>query len=224
MFSNENKITYITSPRYANDDISLSLSAKGLYILLHSFGRKKFDIDDIIALTSDNEQTVRQSLNELWKHGYIVKNKDDFKTLVVPKQRESAKPKDDISENVSNRKPEKKNLFTQMIDMVKLYTTDIDLQQALIDYFTIRLHPPKESRYCDFEQNSIHKNQMKQMLYQLDTMKGNKVEIVRNAIANQWLKFVDTATTPFNGVKSNSYTEEEIAEIERLRRQQGDVY
>lgn len=224
MFKIQTTKSYSTIPMNAINDSKLSLRAKCIYAILFSAHNIK-SLGDIKNLTCDSIEVVQEAINELIATGYIEKTENyTYKVNIAPNKKVATITEVDSDmpyvhempsyEPLAAPKP-KDNKFTKMVNIIKEYTENGALRQALVEYFAARLHPDIDSRFASAGDLQIY--QIKRILETLDNTKGNdKVAIVRYCLEKQYFKFFDLPEKKtLDGVKSGTYTQEEINDIKR---------
>ena len=225
MFKIQTTRSYSTIPMNGINDDKLSLKAKCLYVILFSVNNIK-TLDDIKKLTSDSIEVIQEALNELILTGYVEKTENyTYKVNIIPNKKvativdvDSSVPFIDEApiyvSSIQTPKP-KDNKFTKMVNAVKEYTEDKALRDALISYFSARLHPDVDSRFAARGDLQIY--QIKNILESLTATTGeDKVAIVKYCLEKQYFKFFDIPVKKtLDGVKSESYTQEEIENIRK---------
>ena len=216
MIKLQKHIKYCTIPIHFLEDESLSLEAKGLLSLLYAKDYSEFD--DILTdeFTKDKLLVI---LNELSSKGYLEMSGDNYNISYKSSKSkqnndtsiEEVKTKEDINTEVETTK--KLNLYEKCMNAIDEFTEDVELKSALKEYLEIRLNPSKDSRLYD--RKIAHLNVWKAQLNSLNTLTGNKLDIVNQSIRNAWAKFVDIDPNKVEGtpVYSNRYTKEEIEQI-----------
>lgn len=212
MFKVKQSRTFITMTNYHILDINLSIEAKGLQTWFLS-NVKSWDgtFEDILK---HNKNLTKEKLliiiNELNNNGYIeVDKKGNYQILDKPKNVTSKDLKPIVLDDVNKEEPntKHKNLFDKCNDYINNYTNDPELRAVLREYLLLRLNPGAGTRLSSMPLQYF--NQWRNLLINLDTLSGNKVNIVKQSISNKWAKFVDVKISR-DGVKSNTYTKDEI--------------
>ena len=216
MIKLQKHIKYCTIPIHFLEDESLSLEAKGLLSLLYAKDYSEFD--DILTDEFTKDKLL-VSLNELSSKGYLEMSGDNYNISYKSSKSkqnndtsiEEVKTKEDINTEVETTK--KLNLYEKCMNAIDEFTEDVELKSALKEYLEIRLNPSKDSRLYD--RKIAHLNVWKAQLNSLNTLTGNKLDIVNQSIRNAWAKFVDIDPNKVEGtpVYSNRYTKEEIEQI-----------
>lgn len=209
--------TFTTITNYHLRDPELSLQAKGLQTWLLSCDPNwTGDFEDILRFHINVQRTdLITTLNELKVMGYIDIDKDN--NYIVNEKPINKRNKDltpiKLEDEVNTTKP-KDNLYTKCTNFVYDFTDDEHLQKALIEYLKMRLNPSQDSRLANYKINYL--NQWKSIVYDLDNFSGNKVKIVERSLKKQWAKFFDYEENKTrDGVKSNSYTKEEVEKFKQ---------
>ena len=209
--------TFVTITNYHLKDPELSLEAKGLHTwLLSCESDWTGDFEDILRFHVNLQRTdLVRILNELKLMGYIEIDKDN--NYIVNERPINRKIKDtsviQLEDEVNKTKP-KNNLYTKCSNFVYDFTDNEALQNVLIEYLKMRLNPSQDSRLANYRLTYF--NQWKSILYDLDTFTGNKVKIVERSLKKQWAKFFELEENKTrDGVKSNSYTQEEIENFKK---------
>ena len=222
MFKLQTMTKYSTIPTYAILDDKLSLSAKGLYTLLFV----KTDIvflDDILKITTTSLDEIKNSLQELISLGYVEKaTQGNYKVFIKANKNSATITDVDTSMPFVDDTPTsfaefrapkaKDNKFTKMVKIISEYTSDKELKDALINYFTARLSPDPDSRFAT---STLEIYKIKPILSSLDTIQ-DKVESVNYSLEKQYFKFFEKPKKKtLDGVQSNTYTQADIDEIKR---------
>lgn len=118
----------------------------------------------------------------------------------------------------TKEKSKKLSRYDKLVNLVDEYTNDPELKEALISYCKYRLE----------KNNNFYANMFKGLLNKLDSLEGDKVKIVNNALANGWNSFYpinDYSNTKKSikqsacerNVKSIVASEEDIKKEEEIR-------
>ena len=79
----------------------------------------------------------------------------------------------------TKEKSKKLSRYDKLVNLVDEYTNDPELKEALISYCKYRLE----------KNNNFYANMFKGLLNKLDSLEGDKVKIVNNALVNGWNSF-----------------------------------
>ena len=79
----------------------------------------------------------------------------------------------------TKEKSKKLSRYDKLVNLVDDYTNDPELKEALISYCKYRLE----------KNNNFYANMFKGLLNKLDSLEGDKVKIVNNALVNGWNSF-----------------------------------
>lgn len=224
MFRMRTSLSYITIPSFGINDDKLSLAAKGLYAFLFSKGRTyEGSYEQLKLTTSSTLEEIQQVVQELVNYGYIeIKNNEFFLSMKAVENKAIITPVNNmpfldvapVEEKQKVQKPKRLSLFDKILNSVRKFTEDEDLRQILMDYFVARLNPAPDSRFATI--GKIQLWQVNSMLKQLSELEGNKYDIVKYCLDNQYFKFFDIPERKtLDGVVSNSYTQEDIDDIQR---------
>lgn len=82
-------------------------------------------------------------------------------------------------DNKTKEKSKKLSRYDKLVNLVNDYTNDPELKEALISYCRYRLE----------KNNNFYANMFKGLLNKLDSLEGDKVKIVNNALVNGWNSF-----------------------------------
>lgn len=118
----------------------------------------------------------------------------------------------------TKEKSKKLSRYDKLVNLVDDYTNDPELKEALISYCRYRLE----------KNNNFYANMFKGLLNKLDSLEGDKVKIVNNALVNGWNSFYpinDYSNTKKSikqsacerNVKSIVASEEDIKKEEEIR-------
>lgn len=118
----------------------------------------------------------------------------------------------------TKEKSKKLSRYDKLVNLVDEYTNDPELKEALISYCRYRLE----------KNNNFYANMFKGLLNKLDSLEGDKVKIVNNALVNGWNSFYpinDYSNTKKSikqsacerNVKSIVASEEDIKKEEEIR-------
>ena len=222
MFKVKQSRTFTTITNYHILDVNLSLEAKGLQTWFLS-NVKSWDGTFENILKHNNNLTKKKLLeiiNELNSNGYIeIDKKGNYQILDKPKNvtEKDLKPITIEEINTTEVSSKHKNLFEKCNEYINNYTDDNELKAVLREYLFLRLNPGAGTRLAGMPIQYF--NQWRNLVLTLDSVSGNKVEIVKQSITNKWAKFVDVKGTR-DDVKSNTYTKEEI---EKFRKQAAEI-
>lgn len=112
-------------------------------------------------------------------------------------------------------RPKKDNLYSKCVSMIHDYTSDADLEKALVDYLRVRL---------EIKDKPLYANSWKGLLNKLDREfdASERLAVVRQSIERGYLSFYPVSNYSNGGVKSESgtrhvprMTEEEKREEEK---------
>lgn len=156
------------------------------------------------------------------------------------KQTTSEKEKSNSKELLQNfefgkQKSKKPNLYTKCSSLIKTFTSDKDLQNALKTFLDLRLEMARE------ENKQFYFGMWTHLISELKQLATNDVgaldielakEIVSRSTIRGWKHFYELTSNDFvknydvtkhkpweEGVRSSKYTEEELEELEELNRE-----
>ena len=166
----------------------------------------------LVSLYCGEEPKDKDIYNSLIYKGYIEQDKKgELVVKAIPKPKEIPIIVADEEKQELPQKTKKPTLVDKCLLEIDLFTKDAEVKKALRDYLFIRLNPDKNSRLYDKRLASTHK--FKILLNQLNTMRGNKLDIVRQSIIKEWAVFVDIE--PKDSASSDTLTDEERARLDR---------
>ena len=126
-----------------------------------------YDVEDVT--TSRKNDTVERPRHVKMTSDNILKSNDN-------KLKEDTISKDIVKSDQS--KPKKLSLYDKCVNLINEYTDDEKLRNALIDYLKFKLSAGGGGM--------TYANQFKGVLNKLDTLDGDKVEIVNCSLACGW--------------------------------------
>lgn len=193
MFKVQKTISYTTIPKAFLEDNTLSVVAKGLLASIYHSGD--------ITFLKESKDVLRPYVQELVSKGYCKVEDKNIIVLLRPKTR-NIKTTDDFNMD----KPKRQTLYEYMLELTQDFSKEE--KDLFIQYFNIRVSAPKGTR---FEQRPLHKFELRSLVESLKLMKGNKVEIIKQSIDKQYLKFVDLPKTMSKDkLVTNVATKEEV--------------
>jgi len=201
-------LTYVNIPKNVLQLSSLSLEAKGLYASLFAMRE--------LPQKSD-------ALTELMQWGLVEYTKSgDIKVKLRPNKTKT----DTIPVEPPHIEKKTTDKFSKMVQSVKDYTNEVELQEALINYFSLRMSPAQDSRF--YQAGPIQTWQINMLLTQLNDIDGDKLAAVQYCTKKQYFKFFPKPEQKtMDGVISHSYSKTEQQEIhEKLTslQESGEVY
>jgi len=213
-FSVEAQRTFMHLPLEIPRNTNLSLEAKGMYSILCSFDKSFVSsFEEMSDFTSSDIETIRESLNELYKAGYInVTEKKGMKEYKLLKHSKKC---------VKQAKPKKPSRIDLINIEINNYTDDVALKEALRRYFHYRIKPDKDSRFYGTE--IPYASQVKGMLKDLDNIK-NKVESVNQSTNKEYFKFFEAAPSSRDNAEIHTMTQADADRAKIWSIENGEVY
>ena len=220
----------LTIPTDILSDSRLSIGAKGLYVQLIYSNDNISSLEDLVGLTTNTEDELKEYFGELAKVGYIEMNNKQAKLKHnAPKEVENAEEKvKEAQEYAETTQPPKLSIYDKIKIIIDEYDLSQNVKNLLLVYFTDRLN--KTGRFS--EADDLHATTVRKMIgtlvsYHLSD--DDQISCIQTSIDNQWFVFVKpeqktvkTADAPRRSIsfdrtdiKSGTYTEQDIENIKK---------
>lgn len=177
MFKLQKQIGLMTIPKEFITDKELSIIAKGILCSLYHCG----DLENV----KEEKDFLRPYIKEIIKKGYAFVENDE---IVIRNKKYLPKRKINDNKVSSIEKSNKSTSYTTIIEMINNYTEDNELRELLVAYYKLRLQKPKNS---ELFMSRTYPKDFERILNTLDSFKGNKHNIIKNAIDKKLRVLVD---------------------------------
>ena len=217
----------MTIPTDFLNDARLSIGAKGLYAQILYSNDAYSSLTELVAVTKNTEEELKQYFGELAAIGYLEVGKNTKLKHNAPKDVENVEEKVKEAEKYAETtQPKPLSIYEKIKLIIDGYELSTNVKELLLVYFTKRLN--KEGRFA--EAGDLHSNQVRAIIGEIVSFHisdEEQIDCVQQSIDREWFKFVKptpkTAGSSSNtapkasfdkiNIKSGTYTQEDIDRI-----------